>query len=78
MMVDLLPGEKISFEPPPRPALLHLQSRAGHTEHKVSVLGETPKRFRVRFEEDVHFGLGVKGTTRLVPKHAVTFPRVAR
>lgn len=71
MSEHLLPFERISFHGPERPARLHLNGWAGHTTHAVTVLAETPKRYRVRFEEDAYRYR--KGEIRLVPKRSVTF-----
>lgn len=53
----------------PRAAVVCTQLWAGYNEVPVTVLGETPKRYRCRWEET---SLGrSKGSIRLVPKHAV-------
>ncbi len=57
-----------------RPAIMHLESWAGRVRLRVTVIGETPKRYRVRFEEERTFNwCGRKGETGLVPKYAITF-----
>ncbi len=56
-------------------ALLCLQSWAGFTKHAVTIVGETPKRFRVRIDEDMvrlpSKRTGRRGDVFFVPKHAV-------
>lgn len=54
----------VSEAPEERAGRVWYQSWAGLTSTRVLVIGETPKRYRVRF---------VDGTVRLVPKRAVTF-----
>jgi len=64
------------------PALLHLTGYAGNTISYVRVVGETPKRYRI--ESDTAIRLAGRnrwlepGTTALVPKHAISFPKLAR
>lgn len=61
----------------PREALLHLESWSGHRTYVVTVLAETPKRFRIRLEEEVNLPSRAgapRGFVTLVPRHAITFP----
>ncbi len=62
-----------------RPAMLCLESYAGRTEQVVVVVGETPKRYRIRALEWTRLGGGSRflrvGDTALVPKYAVRFIR---
>jgi hypothetical protein len=53
---------------------VHFDGWAGHAKFKVSVLGETRARYRVRYEEDMLYGRRVhrRGDVVLVPKRAVT------
>lgn len=73
----LLPGEKLSGEKPkafPAKAMVFFQSWAGVRRVPVTVLGETPKRYRVRYEQDLSGNYSGKiGEVKLVPKHAVMF-----
>ena len=60
-------------------AVLALDSWAGRTEHPVEIVGETPKRYRVRILED-WLGLpsrrvASRGDVVLVPKYAVRILR---
>lgn len=59
------------------PAMLCLQSYAGRTEQLVVVVGETPKRYRIRALKWTRLGGGSRflraGDTALVPKYAVRF-----
>lgn len=50
-------------------AYVNLQSWAGLTKHPVTILAETPKYYRVRWEEQA-FQHG-KGSVSLVPKSAI-------
>jgi hypothetical protein len=49
------------------------QSWAGLTWHPATLVGETPKRYRVRWLETFFSGRRRAGTIQLVPKHAVRF-----
>lgn len=61
-----------------RPATMHLESWAGRVHQRVTVIGETPKRYRVRYESAaVGNWTGRIGTVGLVPKYAITFDPVA-
>lgn len=63
-MSHLLP-----FETWGRPCVVAVNSWAGRAEIKAIALRETPKKWRVRFEEDALCFR--KGEERLVPKGAV-------
>ncbi len=56
-------------------AVLALDSWAGRTEHPVEIVGETPKRYRVRILEDWLIlpskRVAERGDVVLVPKYAV-------
>lgn len=61
-----------------RPAWVHFDGWAGRRTVAVHVVGETPRRYRVRIEQDRCKWAGRsqwknRGDTVLVPKHAVTF-----
>jgi len=56
-----------------RSGRLWLDSWAGRTSKRVTVIGETPKRYRIRTEEDIPLKGWHTGDVRLVPKTAVTF-----
>lgn len=60
-----------------RPAEVHFQSYAGRHKRACWVVGETPKRYRIRVDEPVAlppgFTLLLPGYTKLVPKRAITF-----
>lgn len=59
-------------------ASLLLDSWAGRREVPIEVLGETPKRYRVRLLSDAMLprrGHIQAGEIVLVPKHAVSFPQ---
>ena len=49
--------------------ILTLESWAGRTNHPVEILGETPKRYKVKLMTDNIKGR--KGTVLKVPKYAV-------
>ena len=49
--------------------LLCLDSWAGRTETEITILKETPKRYKVRLEADCL--KGKKGAVLYVPKYAV-------
>lgn len=73
-------GEELMSAIDGRPGTVALETWAGRSLHRVTVLGETPKRYRVRYEEDApgYAGYRRRGTVHLVPKHAVTFPSEKR
>lgn len=57
-----------------RAARLGLQSYAGLLWYPVTILGETPTKYRVRFDEPVTLPKRrhqAAGTVGVVPKHAV-------
>jgi len=59
-----------------RPAIVAMDSWAGRTEEPVTVIGETPKRYRVRFHRRGFVGGNRRheaGEVGLVPKYAVRF-----
>ena len=62
-----------------RPAKLHLDGWCGRTKQDVIVVGETPKRYRIRPAGDRSVRLAGRsrslrpGDTALVPKRAITF-----
>jgi hypothetical protein len=62
-----------------RPAKIHLDGWAGHRKQAVIVVGETPKRYRVRPAGDTPVQVAGRrrwlhsNQTTLVPKDAVTF-----
>lgn len=59
-----------------RPAALLLDGWAGRERHKVEVIGETPKRYRVRLLADTRLPSNRQhkaGDVVLVPKYAVVF-----
>jgi hypothetical protein len=59
---------------PPRPARLALDGFAGRRALRVEIVGELPKRWRVRFLEDGPLprdGYARVGAVALVPKHDV-------
>lgn len=63
---------------PPRDAFLCLQGWHGYTEQRVLLVGETPKRYRIRALEPTKLGgrnrwLKV-GAEALVPRRALKFP----
>lgn len=60
---------------PGRAAVLHLDSWAGRTTHKVAVLGESDKHYKIRWEDDSVFGKFVRGVVRYVPKYCVTIDK---
>lgn len=54
---------------------LHLQGWHGKSKHPVEIIGETPKRIRVRMCEKVNLPsrrVADVGAVVLVPKYAVT------
>jgi hypothetical protein len=51
---------------------LWFDSWAGRTSKRVEVIGETPKRYRVRLLEDIPLKGWQLGDVRLVPRRAVT------
>lgn len=60
----------------PREAVVVYDSWAGRTEEPVEVIGETPKRYRVRFRRAGFVGgnrAHAVGDIGLVPKYAVRF-----
>ena len=65
----------------PWPAWLHLDGYAGRTRQAVTVVGETPKKYRITTAEDSLLRLGGRrrfiapGETALVPRRAVTARR---
>lgn len=72
MRDDLERAERAAFE---RPAVLRLNTWAGLVSVRVTVIDETPKKYRVRFEEACRLPNGIDaqpGKVRLVPKGAVT------
>lgn len=80
-VVSALARAATSAEPfPERPAVLHLTGWHGKSQHRITVLRETPKRYRVRFHEPltIRGRLHPKGSEALVPKIAVTFPEASR
>ena len=56
---------------PPKDGFVHYDDWAGMRKVRVRILGETPKRYRVLFQEDGS-RRHRKGATHLVPKYAVT------
>ena len=64
------------------PALLHTTGYAGNHAWFVRVVGETPKRYRITAETEIRLPGRNRwlepGTTALVPKHAISFPKLAR
>ena len=52
---------------------VHLRSWAGVCRHRVRILDETPKRYRVEYENAAALPrrLRERGRVQLVPKHAV-------
>lgn len=59
---------------------LGLDGWAGRREHKVEVIGETPKRYRIRAIERTKLAGRCRwlyaGETALVPKYAIRFEGV--
>lgn len=58
-----------------RPGVLHMDGWAGRVEYPVTIIGETPKRFRVRLLMGTRLPgrrEGYPGDVLLVPKSAVT------
>ena len=49
---------------------IHFDGWAGRTKHRVEILKETPKRFRVRMLEQAYRHSA--GSVLLAPKYAVT------
>jgi hypothetical protein len=69
-----LRNEHLYRTAPGKPAVVNLDGWAGRTQVRVTVLGETPQRYRVRYEEDAGYSRGARqGSVKLVPKYAVTF-----
>lgn len=61
-----------------RKAVVCVYGWMGYREFPVVIVGETPKRYRVRFEDDIRMRSSFKrkGTVGLVPKNAVKlYPR---
>jgi hypothetical protein len=56
-------------------AFLHLNSWAGRSKHRVTIIGETPKRYRIRWDDEPALQRWVTGEVYLVPKYAVTFDK---
>jgi DNA-binding NtrC family response regulator len=56
-----------------RNAILHLNSWAGRSRHRVVVIGETAKRYRIRYEDTPALQRWQTGEVYLVPKYAITF-----
>lgn len=65
---------------PPIPALLCMNGWAGYYEQPIEVIGQTPKRYRIRATERIRLGGRCRwlyrGETALVPKSAVKFASV--
>jgi hypothetical protein len=55
-----------------RVAWLHLDSWAGRSRHRVTVVAETPKRYRVRWDDEPVLRRQ-RGRIHTVPRYAVTF-----
>jgi hypothetical protein len=55
-----------------RAGYLWLNSWAGRTKHRVTIIGETPKRYRIRWDDKPALQW-TTGEVRLVPMYAVTF-----
>jgi hypothetical protein len=70
-------GERGAGEETPRTGYLHLNGWAGHRTHQVEVIGETPKRYRIRAITKTKLAGRCRwlqeGEMALVPKHAITF-----
>lgn len=63
-----------------RSAHLHLDGWAGRIGVPVVVVGETPKKYRIRLTCWTNLPSrrrGEAGDVVLVPKHAITFPEAA-
>lgn len=60
-----------------RQGFVHLDGWAGRTKQPVEVIGETPKRYRVKAIGKVHLAgrcrVLLDGETALVPKYAISF-----
>jgi hypothetical protein len=56
-----------------RAATLHLNSWAGRSRHRVTVIGETAKRYRIRWDDTPALQRWQTGQVYLVPKYAITF-----
>lgn len=63
----------MSAEQAPRPGRLWFDSWAGRASYRIEVIGETPKRYRVRVLDDVIMRGWHVGDAVLVPRYAVTF-----
>jgi hypothetical protein len=61
-----------------RNAILHLDSWAGRSHHRVTVIGETAKRYRIRYEDTPALQRWQTGGIYLVPKYAITFEEKRR
>jgi hypothetical protein len=75
MTLDRLRGHPDAApDAPAREGTLHLDGWAGRTRHTVDVIGETPKRYRIRAREGLQLpGRWLAaGAVALVPKYAVT------
>lgn len=63
-----------------RTGYLMLDGWAGRREHKVEVIGETPKRYRIRAVERTKLAGRCRwlyaGETALVPKYAIRLEEV--
>lgn len=70
-------GSRSTPEPEPRQAYICLDGWAGRSEQAVLVIGETPKRYRIKAVMKTFLAgrsrAMVAGDTALVPKHAVRF-----
>ncbi len=56
-----------------RAAWLHLDSWAGRSRHRVTVVSETPKRYHVLWDDDPALRRFFRGEFYTVPKYSVTF-----
>lgn len=57
-----------------RAGVMHLTGWCGNVSHPVTIIGETPKRYRVRLHADMRLPgrrYGKAGDVLLVPKRAV-------
>lgn len=77
--VDPEPFAKWNEPQQAQAAVLVLNTYAGRREHPIEVVGETPKKYRVKILDEKSFPLPGKKTANpgevvLVPKDAVTFP----
>ncbi len=55
-----------------RNAIRHLNSWAGRSRHRVTVIGETTKHYRIRWEDTPALPRWQTGQIYLVPKYAIT------